>query len=95
MHALGLYIYSRSSHAFLRDSVLIPHVPSICSQQVSSHVRERSSFMVMMVPLKREGEEEEEDEGEEEEEGEEGEEEEEEEEEDEEEEEEEEEGEPH
>ena len=26
---------------------------------MSSHVRERSSFMVMMVPLKREGEEEE------------------------------------
>ena len=45
----------------LRDSqnVLIPRVPSICSQQVSSHVRERSSFMVMMVPLKRKGEEEE------------------------------------
>ena len=43
----------------LRDSVLIPRVPSICSQQVSSHVRERSSFMVMVVPLKREGEEEE------------------------------------
>ena len=39
---------------------------------MSSHVRERSSFMVMMVPLKREGEEEdgeeEEEEGEEEEE---------------------------
>ena len=71
-----VYIYRRSSHAFSRDSVLIPHVPSICSQQVSSHVRERLSFMVMMVPLKREGEEdgeeeegeEEEDEGEEEEE---------------------------
>ena len=43
-----------------RGSVLIPRVPSICSQQVSSHVRERSSFIVMMVPLKREGEEEEE-----------------------------------
>ena len=34
-------------------------VSSICSQQVSSHVRERSSLTVMMVPLKREGEEEE------------------------------------
>ena len=73
MHTLGLYIYiyRRSSHAFLKGQpqngakeqeavyLYLVFLRSAHNRCLSSHVRERSSFMVMMVPLKREGEEEE------------------------------------